>query len=60
MTKTGKSPVPSWLFTGIFLLIGLGLLGGAVLSFVTTLRFSDRAVAADGVVIALEERFSGD
>jgi len=60
MAKTGKPSVPSWLLTGIFLLIGLGLLGGAVLSFVTTWRFIDGAVAADGVVIAFEERWDSD
>ena len=60
MAKTGKPSVPSWLLTGIFLLIGIGLLGGAVLSFVMTLQFIDRAVAADGVVIALEERWDSD
>lgn len=58
MAKTGKSSVPSWLFTGIFLLVGLGMLGGAVYSFVTTWRFIGGAIAADGVVIALEERWS--
>jgi hypothetical protein len=58
MAKTGKSSVPSWLFTGIFLLVGLGMLGGAVYSFVTTWRFIGGAIAAAGVVIALEERWS--
>lgn len=58
MAKTGKSSVPSWLFTGIILLVGLGMLGGAVYSFVTTWRFIGGAIAADGVVIALEERWS--
>lgn len=58
MAKTGKSSVPSWLFSAIFLLVGLGMLGGAVYSFVTTWRFIGGAIAADGVVIALEERWS--
>ena len=58
MAKTGKSSVPSWLFSAIFLLVGLGMLGGAVYSFVTTWRFIGGAIAAEGVVIALEERWS--
>ncbi|HEX6092835.1 MAG TPA: DUF3592 domain-containing protein [Dongiaceae bacterium] len=58
MAKTGKSSVPSWLFSAIFLLVGLGMLGGAVYSFVATWRFIGGAIAADGLVIALEERWS--
>lgn len=60
MAKFGKSPVPSWLFTAVFLLVGLGMLGGAVYSLVTTWRFIGGAIAADGVVIALESRSSSD
>lgn len=60
MAKTGKSPVPGWLFTAIFLLVGLGMLGGAVYSLVTTWQFIGGAVAADGAVIALEERWDSD
>ncbi len=58
MTKTGKPSLPSWLFTAIFLLVGLAMLSGAVYSFVTTWRFIGGAIAADGVVIALEESWS--
>ncbi len=58
MAKTGESPVPTWLFTAIFLLVGLGMLGGGIYSFVTTWQFIGGAAAADGVVIALEERRS--
>ena len=60
MAKSGKSSVASWLSTGTFLLIGLGLLGGAVFSFVTTSRFIGEAVAADGMVVGLEERWDSD
>jgi hypothetical protein len=60
MAKIGKFPVKPWLFTAIFLLVGLGLLGGAVYSIVTTWQFIGGAVAADGVVMALEERWDSD
>ena len=60
MAKTGKPSVPGWLLNGIFLLIGLGLLGGAVFSFVTTSKFIGKAVSADGVVVGLEERWDSD
>jgi Protein of unknown function (DUF3592) len=50
----------SWLFTAIFLTVGLGLLGGGVYSFVSTREFLGNAVSADGVVIDLEERWDSD
>jgi Protein of unknown function (DUF3592) len=58
MAKSGESSVPSWLFTAIFLLVGLGMLGGAIYSFVTTWQFIGAAATADGAVIALEERWN--
>ncbi|MFM9842727.1 MAG: DUF3592 domain-containing protein [Dongiaceae bacterium] len=60
MAVTGKSPVPSWLFTSIFLLVGIGLLAAAVYCFVATWQFIGGAVTADGVVVALEERWDSD
>ncbi|HVR65971.1 MAG TPA: DUF3592 domain-containing protein [Verrucomicrobiae bacterium] len=60
MAKTGKPSRPSWLFTGIFLLIGLGLLGGGAYSGVSTFDFLANAVSAPGVVIDLEARWDSD
>jgi hypothetical protein len=53
MAKTVRS-APAWLFTAIFLAIGLGLLGGGIYSFVSTRAFLDNAVSANGAVIDLE------
>jgi len=60
MAKTGRPSVPSWLFTGIFLLIGIGLLGGSAYSVVSTLDFLGNAVSAHGVVVDLEGRWDSD
>jgi Protein of unknown function (DUF3592) len=60
MTKTGKSSMPSWLFTAIFLLVGLGMLGGGAYNGVSTFHFLGNAVSASGVVIDLEARWDSD
>lgn len=49
-----------WLFTAIFLTVGLGLLSGGIYSFMSTREFLGNAVSADGVVIDLEERWDSD
>jgi uncharacterized protein DUF3592 len=49
-----------WLFTAIFLVVGLGLLGGSVYSILSTRAFLANAISADGVVIGLEERWDSD
>jgi len=49
-----------WLFTAIFLTVGLGLLGGGVYSFMSTREFLGNAVSANGVVTDLEERWDSD
>lgn len=47
-------------FTAIFLVIGLGLLGGGAYSGVSTSDFLGNAVSAPGVVIDLEARWDSD
>jgi Protein of unknown function (DUF3592) len=49
-----------WLFTAIFLVVGLGLLGGSVYSVLSTREFLSSAVPAEGVVIDLEARWDSD
>lgn len=47
-------------FTAIFLVIGLGLLGGGAYSGVSRFDFLGNAVSASGVVIDLEARWDSD
>jgi hypothetical protein len=61
MAGTGKPFARPWLFTAIFLAVGLGLLSGGIYSFLSTRTFIGDAVSARGVVIDLEEHWdSGD